>query len=173
MSLTNPISAFHWPGPSSLSPGPQGIRMQIGDTKVLGKTLRQLIGGRWAVSWVLYLVNLPLNFLGMSSHIVDARSADVFSWVIVWTIAYVAFGVVLLAANLTVLRNRRTTPVAVGVVIAVGAIAGGFRGLTVGIGADVAGISGGEADLIVVRVITGTALGMVLVPLGALFLALI
>jgi len=147
--------------------------MQIGDIKVLGKTLRQLIGGRWAVSWVLYLVNLPLNFLGMSSHIVDARSADVFSWVIVWTIAYVAFGVVLLAANLTVLRNRRTTPVAVGVVIAVGAIAGGFRGLTVGIGADVAGISGGEADLIVVRVITGTALGMVLVPLGALFLALI
>jgi two-component sensor histidine kinase len=147
--------------------------MRIGDIEVLGLTLRQLIGGRWAVSWVLYLINLPLNFLGMSSHIVDARSADVLPWVIVWAIGYVAFGVILLAANLTVLRNRRSTPVAVGVVVAVGAIAGGFRGLTVGIGADVAGISGGDLSLIAVRMITGTALGMALVPLGALFLALI
>lgn len=147
--------------------------MRIGDVEILGLTLRQLIGGRWAVSWVLYLINLPLNFLGMSSQIVDARSLDASSWVVVWAIGYAAFGVVLLAANLTVLRNRRTTPVAVGVVVAVGAIAGGVRGLTVGIGADVAGISGGDVDLIAVRVITGTALGMVLVPLGALFLALI
>ena len=147
--------------------------MRIDEVRILGLTLRQLIGGRWAVSWVLYVINLPLNFLGMSSHIVDARSADVLSWVLVWLIAYVVFGLVLLAAHLTVLRNRRTTPVAVGVVIAVGAIAGGFRGLTVGIGADVAGISGGDVDLIATRVITGTALGMVLVPLGALFLALI
>ncbi len=147
--------------------------MRIGDVEVLGLTLRQLIGGRWAVSWVLYLINLPLNFLGMSSQIVDARSLDASSWVVVWAIGYAAFGVVLLAANLTVLRNRRTTPVAVGVVVAVGAIAGGVRGLTVGIGADVAGISGGDVSLIAVRVITGTALGMVLVPLGALFLALI
>jgi len=147
--------------------------MQIGDVEVLGLTLRQLIGGRWAVSWVLYLINLPLNFLGMSSHIVDARSADVFSWVFVWAIGYVAFGVVLLVAHLTLLRNRRIRPVAVGVVIAVGAIAGGFRGLIVGIGADVAGISGGDVNLIAVRVITGTALGMALVPLGALFLAVI
>lgn len=147
--------------------------MRIGEIEVLGLTLRQLIGGRWAVSWVLYLINLPLNFLGMSSHILDARSADVLPWVIVWAIGYVAFGVILLTANLTVLRNRRTTPVAVGLVVAVGAIAGGFRGLTVGIGADLAGISGGDLSLIAVRVITGTALGMVLVPLGALFLALI
>jgi signal transduction histidine kinase len=147
--------------------------MRIDDVEVLGLTLRQLIGGRWAVSWVLYLINLPLNFLGMGSHIVDARSADVLSWVMVWAIAYVAFGAVLLAAHLTVLRNRRTTPVAVGVVVVVGAIAGGVRGLTVGIGADVAGISGGDLSLIAVRVITGTVLGMVLVPLGALFLALI
>ncbi len=147
--------------------------MRIGDIEVLGLTLRQLIGGRWAVSWVLYLINLPLNFLGMSSHIVDARSADVLPWLIVWAIGYVVFGIVLLAANLTVLRNRRTMPVAIGVVVAVGAIAGGFRGLTVGIGADLAGISAGDLSLIAVRILTGTALGIMLVPLGALFLALI
>jgi len=147
--------------------------MRIDDVQVLGLTLRQLIGGRWAVSWILYLINLPLNFLGMSSHIVDARSADVLSWVMVWAIAYVAFGVVLLAAHLTVLRNRRTTPVAVGVVIAVGAIAGGLRGLLVGTLTDVWGLSNGDWDVVAIRTVTGMVVGMLLLPMGALFLALI
>jgi signal transduction histidine kinase len=147
--------------------------MRIGDAEVLGLTLRQLIGGRWAVSWILYLINLPLNFLGMSSHIVDARSADVLSWVLVWLIAYVIFGLVLLAAHLTVLRNRRTTPVAVGMVIAVGAIAGGLRGLLVGTLADAWGLSPGDWDVVAIRTVTGMVVGLILLPMGAFFLALI
>ncbi|MCF8527688.1 MAG: hypothetical protein K9G24_09200 [Candidatus Nanopelagicales bacterium] len=147
--------------------------MRIDDPVILGRTLRQLIGGRWAVSWLLYVVNLPLNLIGMSSNIVDANSADVGAWLIVWAVGYGVFGVALLGAHLTVLRSRRVTPVPVVMVIAVGAVAGGVRGLTVGVLADQWGISGGDGALIAVRVLTGTGLGMILIPGGALILAVL
>lgn len=147
--------------------------MRIGDTRLLGSTLRQLIGGRWAVSWILYLINLPLNFIGMASNVVSVDNAYVGEWIALWAVGYIAFGAVLFAAHLTVLRHRETTPVAIGVVVAVGGLAGGARGLVVGTLTHVWGLSNGGWDVVAMRAITGTVLGMILLPMGALFLALI
>ena len=145
----------------------------IADRRVMGRTLRELIGGRWAISWVAYVINLPLNLIGISSNVVDASSVDPSTWLAIWAAGYAVLGSVLLLAHLTLFRHRRTRPVPITWVVTLGAVAGGARGLTVGLLADAAGVSGGGVGLIVTRALTGAALGMILIPSAALLLAII
>lgn len=145
----------------------------IADRRVMGRTLRQLIGGRWAISWVAYVINLPINLIGISSNVVDASSVDPSTWLAIWAAGYATLGAVLLLAHLTVFRHRRSHPVPISWVVALGALAGGARGLTVGLLADGAGVSGGGVGIVVTRALTGAALGMILIPSAALVLAII
>lgn len=147
--------------------------MRIGDRVVLGLSIRDHIGGRWAISWIAYVINAPINLLGTSSNVLDARDAPPLSWLTIWILGYAVLGLVLLLANVTFFRNRRLSPVPVWWVFALGAVAGGVRGLIVGIAADEAGLSGGGEEIIALRLVTGTLFGMVLVPTAALLLSLI
>lgn len=145
----------------------------IADRRVMGRTLRELIGGRWAISWIAYVINLPINLIGISSNVVDASSVDPSAWLAIWAAGYATLGAVLLLAHLTLFRHRRIRPVPISWVVTLGALAGGARGLTVGLLADAAGVSGGGAGLVVTRALTGAALGMILIPSAALVLAII
>jgi signal transduction histidine kinase len=82
-------------------------------------SLRDRVGGRWAVSWVTFVVLGTLGVLSVSLN--DLSAGD---WLVANASATAAFGLVLLAAHLTVLRTRAMRPVAVWVVAAVGAAAG-------------------------------------------------
>ncbi len=144
------------------------------DNRILGLTIREHIGGRWAVSLLAYLLNIPLNLLAILTHVTQSPSAsDALRWLGVATVGYLALGLVLLLAHLTVLRHRRTQPVSVWLVIVIGAIAGATRGFVVGYLAVALALPDAGPNAIAVRVATGMGLGAVLVPLAALFISIV
>lgn len=144
------------------------------DKEILGLTYRQHIGGRWAVSLLMFVLNLPLNVLAVLSNAPQMPALQVLpAWFLVGTIGYLALGLVLYVANVTVLRHRRIRPVPIWLVVLVGAVAGAVRGLVVGLLASAFDLSGPNPDLVGVRVLTGGLVGAVLIPLAALFLSVI
>lgn len=86
-------------------------------------TLRQRVGGRWAVSWVTFVVLGLLGAISVSlndfASPVDRLAAN--------AAATAALGLVFLVAHLTVLRNRGMHPVPVWAVALVGMLAGVAR----------------------------------------------
>ena len=101
------------------------------------RTLRERIGGRWAIAWQAYLITAGLGLFALlagESSTTTTGSVAV-SWIALWLLASVALGALLLAANVSVFRNRRVHPVAVGWVIAFDGLCGIVFSLVVGIGA--------------------------------------
>lgn len=141
---------------------------------ILGCTYRDLIGGRWAISWIAYLINAPFNLVAIGSNAnasSNASHASWLSWFVVWLAGYLSFGIVLYIWHVWFFRNRAVNPVPIRAVIVMGAIAGGFRGFTVAILAQVWGLALVNVDLVLLRTFTGAALGAILLPLAALLLA--
>lgn len=144
------------------------------DKEILGLTYRQHIGGRWAVSWLMYVLNLPLTVLAVLSNAPQMPTLELLpAWLFLGVTGYIALGVVLYVANVTVLRHRRMRPVPVWLVVLVGAVAGAARGLVVGLLANAFDLSEPNADTVTIRVLTGALIGAVLIPLAALFLSII
>lgn len=87
------------------------------------------IGGRWAVSLRVYLVSAPvvIGFFLLTENGALASGQALAQWTVIQVVGYLALGAVLLAADRTVLRNRRTHPVPAWVVVAVGALGGVAR----------------------------------------------
>jgi signal transduction histidine kinase len=142
--------------------------------KILGLTYRQLIGGRWAISLIAYLLNAPLNLLAILGNLDSAlRAQEASTWFAIAVIGYLVLGAVVLIANYTLFRNRSITPVPVWWVVALGAMAGGIRGVVVGTLAESWGVTTGGFALIATRTVTGMLLGAVLLPLAALLLSTI
>lgn len=141
---------------------------------ILGKSLREHIGGRWAISLLAYAVDAPLNLLSIGSN---ANSADgdteAWTWLLIAVIGYLALGLVVLLADLTFFRNRRVTPVSIGAVIGLGAAAGATRGAVVGLLAARSFESQSMPGVIATRIVTGAVLGAILIPVAALVLSVI
>jgi two-component system, NarL family, sensor histidine kinase UhpB len=141
---------------------------------ILGKSLREHIGGRWAISLLAYAVNAPLNLLSIGSN---ANSADgdsqAWAWLLIAAIGYLALGVVVLLADVTIFRNRRVAPMPIAAVIGLGAVAGATRGAVVGLLAAQSFESQSMPGVIATRIVTGTVLGAILIPVAALVLSVI
>jgi len=139
---------------------------------ILGKTYREHIGGRWAISLLAYLINAPLNVLAILGNVDSApTSSDALTWVLIAVTGYLVLGVVLVIANFTVFSNRRLVPVPVWWVVVLGATAGAVRGLTVGVLADVTDLAAGGVGTTLIRIATGMVLGGILLPFAALILS--
>lgn len=138
---------------------------------VLGSTVGDLIGGRWAISWIAYVLNAPVNLVAVGSNAgssgLDAPWA---AWLLASTLGYLGFGAVFLAAHLTLFRHRAARPVSAGRVAWLGGIAGGIRGLIVAMLAASWGLVPSDLLLLVERVAIGIVLGALLVPLVAFML---
>lgn len=139
----------------------------------MGKTIRDHIGGRWAISLLFYLINFPINMVTLGSNIPESNAGNLTTWLTIGLVGYACFGLVLVAANFTILRNRRVRPVPIYWVVAVGILAGGIRGVLVGTLAETWEVSGGGPELIVVRGVTGAVIGAIFLPLGAFILSVI
>ena len=88
------------------------------------KQLRQLIGGRYAVSWQGYLVMWPFSVIFIVTTTPAFSSPN--RWlegVLVSTAAYLAVGAILWLASITVLRNRREHAAPIALVALVGGVA--------------------------------------------------
>lgn len=95
-------------------------------------TLRDRLGGRWAISLRAYTwAAAPWILVGALSEPEALRSAAVFfQWLGVSAIAYLALGLVLLLAHKTYLRNRATDPVPIWVAIGTTILSSEIRSLT-------------------------------------------
>ena len=140
--------------------------------RILGSTLRELVGGRWAISLLAYAINAPLTLAAIGSN-ADASlpGALWWQWVAVAAIGYAAFGIVLWLAHVTVFRDRATKPLPVAAVITLGGLAGVARGLVVGIVPALLDIAPDSLALSLTRVATSAVLGAVLWPIAAFALA--
>lgn len=141
---------------------------------VLGKTFREHIGGRWAISWQIYVVNVPINFLAILTSIrVGPQGSDWLGWVVVALAGLAAIAVTFALAGLTVLRNRRRDPVPIPVVVAVGAVTGIFRGTVVVTAASLLNLQSFTVDEWINRSLAGGLVGAIALPLGALTLSIV
>ena len=132
------------------------------------RSLRERIGGRWAVSLRGYLiiaaVSIPAFFFTEPS-IAFSRLPQL---TIVAVLGSAAIGPVLWLANLTVLRGRRTVPAPVWAVVAVGVMSGVARSTTIYLAISQFGLP--EESPYWARALTGAILGGIYVPLVAYLL---
>lgn len=134
---------------------------------LVAPSLRQRVGGRWAVSRTGWLITLPFALLGTvlahAGQISGLRALAL--WLVIGVLAWGALGVATLVAHLTVLRSRETHPVPVAVIVVVGSTLGAIRSLAVGVAADGLGlVNPTEWPM---RALGGAVLGSVWIPLMA------
>ncbi len=104
------------------------------DVTATNLTLRERVGGRWAVSWIGFALWYPLSILFVFATVPQFQSSDmIVSGFIVATLAYLAAGVVMWLASVTVLRNRLATPAPVIFVVLVGGLSWGARSVVIGL----------------------------------------
>lgn len=96
---------------------------------VLGLTWREHIGGRWAVSAVGFAVITPIALLAVLINVQSFVGVDLAWWVLASALSMAVMGAVWWLASVTVLRNRRTAPVTVWVVVFVGFLSGAARSI--------------------------------------------
>lgn len=95
-------------------------------------TLRDRLGGRWAISLRAYSWSaVPWILVGAISEPEALKSFSSFAqWLGISAIAYLVLGAVLLIADKTAFRNRRVTPVPIWLVIAVDILASEIRSIS-------------------------------------------
>lgn len=140
------------------------------DRTILGLTLRQHIGGRWAISLLAYGINAPINIALTFSGNANATGVTAQQTLMLAVLGYLGFGVVALLGDVSVFRHRRVRPASIAAVVLLGALAGLVRGLIIGLGAQA--LSSDAAAFTATRVVTSTLLGAVLVPVLALLLSI-
>lgn len=127
-------------------------------------TLRERIGGRWAVSWQGYLLMLPLAVVfAVTTTAAFLEPGNLLWGVGVSVAAYLATGLVQWVAALTVLRHRRDRPVAVWLVALVGGLSWMARSAVIA-GALQSGDFTSRAT-VMERLAFGLALGVVIDPI--------
>jgi len=132
--------------------------------------LRQLIGGRYAVSWQGYLVMWPFSVLFiMTTTQAFAPPGRWLAGVLVSTAAYAAVGAILWLASITVLRNRREHAAPIALVAIVGGLAWMARSAVLKFYLESQGLP--SLAPLHERLIFGFLLGMVAVPITAWMVA--
>lgn len=135
------------------------------------RRVRTLVGGRWAVSLPGYLILAPLGVVWMFTTVPEAFVGQSY-WVagaFVAVSSYVVTGLVLWAADVTVLRHRREHPAPMWLVALVGAAAWGARSAYLAGFLAVTGLPSDAGPH--VRIATGALLGVIIVPGSAWVLA--
>lgn len=143
---------------------------------VLGLSWREHIGGRWAVSLPGFALVAPILFIAAFSNVQDTVAVDLPAWALASAGSLVVLGLVWWLASVTVLRNRRRAPVAVWIVVLVGAFSGAVRsGIATWLAIETGAFDppGGVATVLTIRLITGAAQGAVGLPALAFMLSII
>ena len=132
-------------------------------------SMRDRIGGRWAVSWQGYLFLLPLSvFFILTTTPAIGRELGWGVGLLIGVVSYAATGLVLWLSSVTVLRQRGDSPAPVAVVAFVGGVAWAARSAVLGVSIQVLDVSSTAA--LPSRLVFGFAMGAVAVPSIALLL---
>lgn len=94
------------------------------------RELREIIGGRWAISWQLFWINAPLSILSVPlAQFADERNAPLLSWTIASAVGYLLVAPLVHLADRTAFRNRATQPVPISWVALLGFALGFIKSL--------------------------------------------
>ena len=141
---------------------------------LLGVSLREHIGGRWAVSLLLFAVYVPLGIVATIGNLsTTVPGTTLGTLLLASTLSLVPVGLILWLSDLTWLRHRRTHPAPVISIVILGAVIGLARSasmyaVSVGIG-----IQDPDTALAWARTITGGLQGAAAYPLAVLAFSLI
>jgi hypothetical protein len=142
--------------------------------RILGLTLREHIGGRWAISWVLFVFNIPFNLLSITTNISQVPGENQWlGWVLVAIAGLITIGVFFLIGDFILFRSRRVAPVPIAAVIGFGFVTGAARGVVVVLVADALNLQPVTLGGLLNRVVAGAVLGAAVMPLGALALSVV
>lgn len=148
--------------------------MSRGERLILGQSLRQHMGGRWAISWIVIALSAPLGFIAGLNNMADATDATSDGWWIVVSLIGVGVVVALLVlAHFTLFRNRSLRAVPMWWVVALGAFAGASRSAITTWIADAWGLLYVDGTYVAIRTTTGALLGATLLPLAAVLASVI
>jgi signal transduction histidine kinase len=141
---------------------------------ILGLTLRQHIGGRWAISVISVLLVTPLGIAASGANVASVQGTQsIGQWLILGLAGSAVIIAVLVVANFTAFRNRRVHPVPIWWVVALGVIAGAARSVVVVPLSAELGVIDFSWQEMTIRMISGGAIGAIFLPLGALLSSVI
>lgn len=141
---------------------------------ILGSTLRQHIGGRWAISIYAVLLVTPLGIAASGANVASVQGAkSVGQWLILGLAGSLVIVSVLVIANFTAFRNRRTHPVPIWWVVALGATAGAARSVVVVPLSAELGVIEFSGSEMAIRMFSGATIGAIFLPMGALLSSII
>ena len=141
---------------------------------LLGSSLRDLIGGRWAVSLVLFCVYVPLGIFATIGNLsTTVQGTTLGQLLVASTISLVPVGLILWASHLTWLRHRRVRPVPVVTIVLLGGVIGIVRSASMYAASVWLGLQEPDTALAWTRTLSGGVQGATLYPLGVLAIALI
>jgi signal transduction histidine kinase len=143
-------------------------RPQLATRRVLGLTIREHIGGRWAIPWLVALIGFPLNMAAtVATNSSPASSVDAIQWTVVALVGYAAMVGALAVARLTVLRSCAVHAAPIWVVGLVGSVAGISRVLAMDAMLEVYDYTAPVASTLTVRMLASALIGFIVLPLGA------
>jgi hypothetical protein len=135
---------------------------------VLGMTVREHIGGQFAIPWIAVAISLPLNiFSTIATNVTSVSDGTVLQWFIVSLAGVGAMLAVFLIAQFTIMRRARQHPVPIWVVALIGGISGVARLPVMNIALEAQGVPILASSTQTGRVMSSAILGIVLLPLGA------
>lgn len=94
------------------------------------RELREIVGGRWAISWQLFWLNSPFSILSVPlAQFADDREAPLLLWTLTSALGYFAVAPLLFLADRTVFRNRSAKSVPISWVAVLGFVLGFVKSL--------------------------------------------
>ncbi|MEY3733278.1 MAG: hypothetical protein RL347_637 [Actinomycetota bacterium] len=141
---------------------------------LLGSTLRELIGGRWAVSLLLFIVYVPLGILATIGNLSTSIPGTTLARLLLAsTLSLIPVGLILWVSSLTWLRDRRQSPAPVWSIVLLGTAIGSARSASMYAISVAMGIQDTDSALAMARTISGGIQGAASYPLAVLAFALI
>jgi len=141
---------------------------------LLGSTLRELIGGRWAVSLLLFCIYVPLGIIATLGNLSTTMPGTTIGLLLVAsTLSLLPVGLLLWASSITWLRHRREAPAPIMSIVLLGAAIGVARSASMYLLSVWIGIQEPDATLAWTRTISGGVQGATTYPLAVLAIALI
>src|SRR6056297_3510751 len=133
---------------------------------ILGLTLRQHIGGRWAISVISVLLVTPLGIAASGANVASVQGTQsIGQWLTLGLAGSLVIIAVLVVANFTAFRNRRTHPVPIWWVVTLGVIAGAARSVVVVPLSAELGVIQFSWQEMAIRMVSGGSIGALFLPL--------
>jgi hypothetical protein len=140
----------------------------LAQREVLGLSVRQHIGGRFAIPWVAAFISFPLNVAStVATNLSPESNVTAFQWAVVSIAGIAAMVFVLLIAKFTVLRSCATQPVSIWLVGLIGSAVGAARVPAMDGTLRLLGVAEFGQSTLLIRMLSGALLGFILLPLGA------